>query len=631
MPMRQIALSLTFAAYTSSVVAQTCASSGAVGGTANLLTPGDVWYKTSLSEAGPPHRVFWAPKLTGWLRGPPDPTIPAGDPGPDATPAQEQTLFRALGAMEHPLQVFQTEFPAAIGPGKSFNVTAADLGMIGDNSFTLGVVFPTTIQDNGAIPCRLYVDYDMTNTTTGSTATDANIHGVPNADAIEVIAAHEGFHCVQQFLLNTTGPTASLPLDEFFVWEATARWSEHLVYPDRQTEWTGSFGMRHWVSQPQTPWFDRSESAVFPYMYADLKLGKRSVLKDMISQAGALNDARAAFENVFLPGIGGAAAWHDISVAGWNQEPVEIFSESGRSVLDPPCFQTEHLAEYEEVEISVDLEPYSRINQKIHLTPGTDGTPKRVGLDLSALAATAEGHITALIQTTDGWLDPVLLTGETQVEICAEKSGPCAWPTAGVKQIHADDELQSITLIITNADGTAISGVKVRVNSHNPVLTGNWQRVGASVRAGLNFAPFEIVGTGLSFAEPTEDMSESTGAFGLIGGDISGWACNFTGAYTIGIGGEYDRDNMSGANGTGVVTIRPGRRSLLSPWSNKCLFTGEGAEIDIKASNIHVPVAAIPPPHKMRFELGAEGNRLVVWPGTPAPSVVRKYTYQRLN
>ena len=571
-----------------------------------------------------PHvQLMASPPLYGALRGP---------AGSEPSPGQVQTLLNALTALQHPLEKWGAEFPSAFPGNKQFLAIVADVGMMaGGDSFVFAFVPNISIGASGVAQCRLFVDHNLTNPATGATSEDASSIGVPLAGPNEITVAHESFHCVQLFLHSSASGTLELPTSELFLWEGSARWSEHLAYPARQSEWTDTFGIRGWVSEPETPFFDRSESAVFAYMYADIKLGMSNLVKQTIIQGAALNDAEAAFESVFFPGIGGAAVWHEISVAGWNREPVEIFTEGGAGISDPPCFKTEHLAEYEEKEITLNLEAYSHANWKIHLTPGPNGMPKRVGLDLSEIVAAQEGHVTLLVQTTDGWMEPQLVTDESDVEVCAEKKGPCAWPTPGVHQIHAEDELQSVTLIVTNGHADPLNELKIRIDTHNPVLTGSWERTAAVVRAGTNDGPFQIVGTGLSFDEPAQDMGETTGAFALLGSDLGRWDCAFAGAYIIGIGADYDRDAMVGPNGPGVVTIRPARRSSLSPWNSKRTFTPDGAALPTTASNIHIPVAAIPPPHKMQFELADDGQTLVVWLGTPAPGVMRSYRYRRLN
>jgi len=606
--------------------AQTCAAPAGSTATGSLYEWGDESY---LEFPGAtllpfPHvQLMASPPLYGALRGP---------AGSEPSPGQIQTLQNALTALQTPLEKWGAEFPTAFSGNSQFLTIVADIGMMaGDGSFVFAFVPDFSIGDSGVAQCRIFIDYNLTNPETGSTSESASSDGVPLAGPNETTVAHESFHCVQLFLHSPAGGVLALPSSELFLWEGSARWSEHLAYPARQSEWTGAFGIRGWVSEPETPFFDRSESAVFAYMYADVVLGMSALVKQTIVQGAALNDAKAAFETVFFPGIGGAAVWHEISVAGWNREPVEVFTEGSAGVSDPPCFETEHLAEYEEKEISLNLASYSHANRKIHLTPGPNGMPIRVGLDLSEIVAAQEGHATLLVQTTDGWMEPQLVTGKSDVEVCAEKKGPCAWPTLGVHQIHAGDELQSVTLIVTNGHANPLNDLKIRVNTHNPVLTGSWERTSSVVRAGTNNGPFQIVGTGLSFDEPEKDMGEATGAFSLLGSDLSRWDCAFAGAYTIGIEADYDRDAMEGGNGPGVVTIQPARRSTQSPWNSTCKFTGDGAAMPIKASNIHIPVAAIPPPHRMLFELTDDGQSLTVWPGTPSPAVKRIYKYRRLN
>ena len=525
-------------------------------------------------------------------------------------------------------------------PSEVVSVHFTDIEAVSDSDGSW-FVFGLVPELDGEIPtadwadCAIYIDTVLYNPITDQYSSSSQsmtiplpdtedldeltVQGIMNPEDLRATLAHELFHCFQVFSQGI-GPVA-LPSANNWLWEGTAMWSEHLAYGSENTEWGQ---MNYWVSDPHSAFLSRAHDAVFPFMHTYLSSGNTSAISQLLDAVTPFNDAAAVLENDFIPAIGGGEAWHQISVTGWNVDPpVDPLSESGAQVYSPPYFDVVDIHENETGQIDYALTPFSHYNYKIHLVEDEEEI-NRLYLDLGNIFTQPNLYIEALVQRSDGeWEDPISLTGVDEAQFCIENIGPCAEQPTPVFQYDIEEGIESVTLIITNISSEELN-ISIPIDTANPHLHGNWRRTAADIHAGGNFAPFQILETGLGFDETIYESTETTGSPSLVG-NTSGWDCNFAGASTVSFRPSYDSYN--GPNAIGLVyDLAP--LALITPWVNDCVYTSGPENFPIGVSNLHIPVAASPS-FSYQFELSNEGNTLTVT--ISVGPALRIYTYQRIN
>ena len=124
--------------------------------------------------------------------------------------------------------------------------------------------------------------------------------------------------------------------------------------------------------------------------------------------------------------------WHQISVAAWNQDPVESLLNDGATPIPAAVGDPGTIGISAEAAGSMDflLPLYSRDIQILEFAGGTSAQEQaelaRLRLDLSQVPS--DVMISALVETTGGWLEPLLLS-EPEVRFCRMAIGPATTPT----------------------------------------------------------------------------------------------------------------------------------------------------------------------------------------------------------
>ncbi len=513
---------------------------------------------------------------------------------------------------------------------RTFRITVEDLPMIGPDSFMYGIV-PDDAMDENA-DCNLSLDGWLQDPATGNYSTNV----IPGTASLQLdiqlsVVDHELFHCFQRFLIGS--PDTGLPQSRNWLWEGTAMWAEHFRQPNRQSEW-GPFD--EWVNQAHRPFLQRDHDSGYAYVFGAVNQGLSSAaIRDLLVSAATASDPESIFVGTYLSAIGGPEKWHEVSLAGWNREPATPFTEPGVEIYDPPQFDVIDIEEYDDGTLEHSLPALSRWNQKIHLLPAGNGEqPNRLHLDLSQVSADSNLHVSALVQTLDGWVSPpILLTGVDAVDFCGEEIGPCGEEPPQHER-HLVGSVKSVTLIITSV-ATEATDISIDWDAYNPRLDGRWRRVTADLGP---HAPIAVIGTELEFREVDRQFEEQSAqaellefetsahaAIGLAGyaGDDS-WDCVMEGAYIVSMRTQYPVIDAANAQGT-VGQITP--VAELVDWNNDCEYVGVNSHMPepLDVSGLHIPVAAAGPQRRFNFEIRAEGRELEL----RLPH--RSYVYERID
>ena len=433
--------------------------------------------------------------------------------------------------------------------------------------YTYGVVPAAQPEEQGGT-CHVYVDVMIPEETNDGLVYlgDASIpDGVPQKVQLQATVAHELFHCFQRHALSAFDAT---------LWEGSATWAEHHVYPTENTEipW-----MTTWVSDPDKPFVARLYDVSFGFVYADLLGGGPAAVVDVLT-ANSIANLDDTFEEV----------WHDISVSAWNQDPVAVLVNDGGELIPAEVADWgvyEITAEAEEtMEFSVPL--YSRDIQTFEFSGGTAASDladfARLWIDLSQVPD--DVRVSAIAETIDGWLEPLPLVGP-EWQFCRVPIGACNDGDPG--SVHP---YTRVVLIVTNVDN-GTETFSIPWNTYNPHLDGTWIRTqGPFLTNPGATAPYGIVGTQLMFEEPALSMSEETAVYALANPD-PGWECTFDGRYTVGADPAYGDPRVGNVDGT--VTVIVDEASEVETFTNGCIFTSsDGTETSV--GGLHIPVVASP-------------------------------------
>ena len=405
--------------------------------------------------------------------------------------------------------------------------------------------------------CHVYVDV------LSPDETDENVvhlndptvpDGVPRRARLRATVAHQLFHCFQR---------AALPGFDATLWEGTATWAEHHVDPELNTE---ARWMTTWVSDPDMPFASRLFDSSFAFLYADVMAAGSSAVIDVL-RANSIARLDPDFEQL----------WHQISVAAWNQDPVEALVSDRGTPIPATVGDLGEIGVTAETAGTMDflLPLYSRDIQTFEFVGGTseeDLTESaRLWLDLSQVPS--DVRISALVETTTGWLEPVLLV-ESEFQFCRMAVGAC-----NDSDPAAINPITRIVLIVTNVDN-GIETFSVPWNTYNPRLHGDWVRTEGPIST-VDTSPYWIVGTELGFDEPALLMTEDTGDFSLANSD-PGWVCTFEGGYSITGDPEYNAPGPGDVSGTITVTDPAEGDGFV----NDCVFE-EGPTV----RGVHFPLA----------------------------------------
>jgi len=455
------------------------------------------------------------------------------------------------GAVEDAWPKFERLFGAAPDLVKVFlsNLTA-------DGGYTFGTDLAASPDAAGGI-CHVYVDVLSPDETDGTVVylDDPTVpDGVPRRVRLRATVAHQLFHCFQRAALSGFDAT---------LWEGAATWAEHHADPELNTEnpW-----MATWVSDPDVAFASRLFDTSFAFVYADLMAGGSSAVIDVLR-----TDSIASLDPDF------EQLWHDISVAAWNQDPVQVLVNDGgvlipASVGDPGeigvTAETAGMMEFV-------LPLYSRDVQTFEFVGGTSARDlagfARLWLDLSQVPS--DVRISALVETAAGWLEPVPLS-ESEFQFCRVAVGAC-----NDSDPAANNPITRIVLIVTNVDN-GVETFFVPWNTYNPRLHGDWVRTEGPIST-VDTSPYWIVGTELGFDEPALVMTEDTGVFTLADAD-PGWECTFGGAYSITADPDYNVPGPGEVSGTITVTgPAEGEANI-----NDCVFE-DGPTV----RGVHLPIA----------------------------------------
>lgn len=449
-------------------------------------------------------------------------------------------------------------FEALMG-GRPFLVKVFLSNLTANGGYTYGVV--PGEQPGGGV-CHVYVDVMIPE------ETDAGIvhlgdaaapDGVPRVSQLKATLTHELFHCFQR---------ATLPSFDRTLWEASATWAEHHVYPEENTEipW-----MTTWVSDPDRPFAVRVYDPSFALVYADLKGAGSGVIADVL-KANSIAELDPDFETV----------WHDISVSAWNRVPVDVLLNNGGEPIPATVDDLGTMGITSDAEETLDftLPLYSRDLQTFEFFGGTSEREladfARLRLDLSAVPS--DVRISAIPETTGGWLEPLRLTGP-EWQFCRAPIGPC-------NDAETINPYTRIVIITTNIDN-GIETFSIPWETYNPHLDGTWIRTQGPLFT-TAASPYWIAGTELTFDEGGLVMGEDSAGYALTNAE-SGWECTFAGFYSRGADPEYGP--TEGGNVSGTVTVAGGGEG--ETFTNDCVFTGPGGR-ETRTSGVHVPVASSP-------------------------------------
>ncbi len=403
--------------------------------------------------------------------------------------------------------------------------------------------------------CHLYVDVLALEATDDGLvhAGDSNIpDGVPLRAQVHAAVAHQLFHCFQRVALADFDTA---------LWEGTAVWAEHHIYPTSNTElpW-----METWISDPDTAFSDRLYDASFVFLYADLMGDGEGAVAEVL-EGNAIARLDAGFEEF----------WHEISVAAWNQGPVGALVDDGGAALTATVGDLDSAPIAPEIqgEMKFSLPLYSRDTQAFEFLSPADmeaADLTRLWLDLSRVPSDVK--VSAIAETAEGWLDPVLLTG-AEWEFCWAAIGACSdvEPTT----VHT---FARIVLIATNVDN-GVETFSIPWHTFNPHLTGTWVRVQGPIST-VGTSPFWVIGTELGFDETARLMTETTSDWSLANAE-TGWECTLAGEYSIGADPEYGAPELGNVSGT-ITVVGP---SAGETFTNDCLLGG------VAASGVHTPIA----------------------------------------
>ena len=364
--------------------------------------------------------------------------------------------------------------------------------------------------------------------------------GVPRRARLRATVAHQLFHCFQHAALSGFDAT---------LWEGTATWAEHHVDPEPNTE---NRWMATWVSDPGVPFASRLFDASFAFVYADLMAGGSSAAIDVL-RTNSIVSLDADFEQL----------WHDISVAAWNQDPVEMLVNDGGTPIPATVADLAAIRISAETAGTMDfvLPLYSRDIQTFEFVGDTSTRDlaglARLWLDLSQVPS--DVRISALVETATGWLEPVPLL-EPEFRFCRMAVGAC-----NDSDPAAVSPITRIVLIVTNVDN-GVETFSIPWNTYNPRLHGGWVRTEGPIST-VDTSPYWIVGTELAFDEPALVMTEDTGVFALDNAD-PGWECVFEGGYSITGDPDYNLPGPGNVSGT-ITVIGPAEGET---FTNDCVF-----------------------------------------------------------
>ena len=140
----------------------------------------------------------------------------------------------------------------------------------------------------------------------------------------QAIASHELFHCFQYYI-----PLKYKKPGEKWMMEATATWSEHLVWPDYNTEWNYLGKFFDSLDLDMVTWNRQREYATYPwYKFLTQMTGGTYIIKQHLAELKN-SKARDVLESTdYYPML-----WSEFALWNWNQDPEQRYS-------DTPAFPT---------------------------------------------------------------------------------------------------------------------------------------------------------------------------------------------------------------------------------------------------------------------------------------------------
>lgn len=341
----------------------------------------------------------------------------------------------------------------------------------------------------------------------------------PDRDRIEAAVTHQLFHC----FVRSVYPS----VDGAYL-EGAATWAEHHVFPEANTElpWLES-----WVTDPMVPFAERSYDTAFPFLFADLRGSGPGGLVAVLAA-----DSIDRLDPSFGP------LWQAISVAAWNQDPVNALVDDGAAIVGSPGdVAITAITPESEGAAAFELPMFSRALQQFEFSIDDDVNDfARLELDLSDVPD--DVLITAIPETAGGWIAPVALDDVDWV-FCRAAVGPC-------NDADTVARYTRIVLVVTNVDN-GIERFAIPWNTFNPRLQGTWVRARGPIST-VDTSPFWLLGTELVFDESASTMTEDA-ADSSFTNTKPGWSCALSGGYSTAADPQYGI--ASAGNVSGTVTV----------------------------------------------------------------------------
>ena len=265
------------------------------------------------------------------------------------------------------------------------------------------------------------------------------------AQIVQGTVLHELFHCGQFSAGHAT--TAD------WMREGTATWAEdalgHLLWPGVDTE-------HHYFNDYFEPgsFLDRAYDNVFPFAH----LGD-SDLGFMLTQSSDPLSALVGMSSF-------PSRWHEASVATWNREPAEPYTDHDRSIEGSSAPDTEPLNAESEQSISLsDVGPLSYKTKRYELA---------LEVEIVSIEPASDPNLKISAILEGGSDDRVTeVIPDEPFRICKKAVGAC-------HERDADDldDISHLGIVTTNVDhGSSIIG-DITLNTWAPRLHGQWLTTG---------------------------------------------------------------------------------------------------------------------------------------------------------